>query len=346
MPRIIKTETRYEEHRDCRTAEQMTELCCEQAAALPCCEEVEPEWNGYSEEEVLKSLGITLDAAGRDGRGRLVEIQFELREKPCGEMVTKYDLSGGNCCDEIEPIVWNVEATPDLLPHGGEIWLYASGGIPPYAFSVTSHALSFDDGHRSWISDAPYARLHAGATFCGAAVVRVSDGCSTTEWIIRSDLGHWELIGAECVFPDATDWVGDPNYSYDELREKISGMYKQVESLDFDYWQADSVRCPVENGDPADRCLPDCGPSLVAHLESLRPAGVVHSPCMYANVAENRGWDNFGTLMDGASAVVHPTYATSFGCDGTGGLVGSGATPLFIAAYYTSENLYAYKWVC
>lgn len=229
MPRIIETETRYEEHRDCRTAEQMTALCCEDAPALPCCEEIEPEWNGYSEDDVLKSLGITLDAAGRDGSGRLVEIQFELREKPCGEMVTKYDLSGGNCCDEIEPIVWDHEATPEVLPAGESIMVYMQGGLPPYRFRVTNHALSWPDGRREWISAAPYAMLTAAETFCGGAVVYVDDSCGQVIGHVRSDLGSWQYIGNDCMLAgqqfDSTDgdtWI------------RQYGLYRQVEDVVYD----------------------------------------------------------------------------------------------------------------
>lgn len=209
--RVLETVTRYLDKPPCRTAEQMTKICCKTAEALPCSEKVEA-WDGYSDEEFAKKLNLNLDAQGRDEQGRYVEIRRIPRSGPCGEKVTRYNVDPRGCCDEATPMAWNAEATPDVLPHGQTIWIYATGGIPPYRFSVTSNGLFFDDGRRSWVNGVPYARLHAGETFCGAAAVKVSDGCSSAICVVRSDLDRWQTIGK--MLRDVQ--VGPPDIAYIE----------------------------------------------------------------------------------------------------------------------------------
>ena len=238
----------------------MTEICCKTTEALPCCEKVEV-WEGYNDDEIAKKLNLNLDAQGRDEQGRYVEIRRIPRSKPCGEKVTRYNVDPRSCCEEAEPVVWNAESTPDVLPHGETIWMYADGGIPPYRFSVTSHGLFFDDGRRTYETLWPIVRLHAGETFCGSAVVKVSDGCSEATTFVRSDIGQWLAVDTPYYrhgyCPATAKYVGGlgggPASSFGfgcNTYEPIiySGMYKIQENIRM---------CSMQQSDPTltDYCL-------------------------------------------------------------------------------------------
>lgn len=350
MPRIIETETRYTTEPPCRTAEEMAEICCEEAPALPCCEKTEGDWGGFTEEEVLAKLGIVLDAQGRDEQGRYVEIRFEPRDRPCGEMVTKYDLRKNNCCGEIPPLAWNHEATPDVLPHGGEIWLYATGGVAPYSFSVTNHALFFDDGRRSWVSNVPYARLHAGETFCGSAVVMISDGCSSAQLEVRSDLGGWVSLGPQCVL---TGLLG--THLGDLWFEAVHGRYRQVERVTLLSWAGPPGLSCYGGTAPAapgyeGKCLsgPNCNQKIMDAVATTRPVGTTISTCLIADPAVMQAQllsTIYGTYPDGAICS-QGSPIESFSCYYTDGASSSGSQYRKRGYYWTTLTLEAFEWLC
>lgn len=205
MARIVETKTHYQAKPPCRSAAQMTQLCCEPTAALQCCETVEP-WDGYTKEEVLDRLGIKLDAKGRDQRGRYVNIIRKERNKPCGEKRTVYDLSPKVCCEDVPPLEWRDDVTPDVLPAGSSIVIAWEGSDGRETIVKTSsNATWFSDGRKTAIGYGNSIELLAGPTFCGTTSVSVNDGCSEATVVIRSDQGQWVNRGPICALSAYTD---------------------------------------------------------------------------------------------------------------------------------------------
>lgn len=198
MSRVIETITKYSTDSPCKTAEEMEKVCCVPTAALQCCEKVEP-WGGYSQEEVLKKAGISLDEQGRDAQGRIVEVRFEQRSKPCGEKKTKYDTSLGNCCDQVEPIAVDTENSIEIIADNSTGIIYVTGGQIPFRVRVggvgfyIANTQNPADGFRDaeiFGRTIPIMTLDA----CGVGLFEIDDGCNVIVVEVRATNGSWFAI--------------------------------------------------------------------------------------------------------------------------------------------------------
>jgi len=148
--------------------------------------------------------------------------------KGCGTIYWNTVLTSLSCCDIAEPIVWDDESTPDILPADESIWIYVTGGIAPYTFKTSSNGTWFPDGRKTWVTDVPHAQLHAGPTFCGLTAVSVSDGCSSVSEEIRADQGEWYFLGYTCKMPGVPIQTTD-NFDGNQFQaHSISGRFKQT----------------------------------------------------------------------------------------------------------------------
>jgi len=259
--RIIETVVEYKPQPACKTPEQMEQICCETTEKLQCCEKYDGTWQGHTAQDLLGKYHPNLDAQGRDSSGRYVVIELAPRKNPCGEKVIEYDVSGGNCCDEVLALDWDYDATADVLPSGGSVSIFVSGGRGPYTFTTTNAETHFDNGSRSITSDVGHARLLATDDFCGATEVTVSDGCTSVSEFFRSDIGYWqELPDGDCVLPavpvpdEPELWHVAPSYNC-YLHEQYAvaavvdrGRYKQAEGAIVDCtWPPDGSGNPECN---------------------------------------------------------------------------------------------------
>lgn len=151
----------------------------------------------------------------------------------CGHTKYVQSLVPKNCCDGVPELSWDYEATPDVLPRGSQITVFAEGGIPPYTFQVFSSQLVFPSGGKSLVTGSRSAVVLAGPDFCGSAVVRVRDACSSADLIIRSDQGEWlprADLANQCILPGhAATYTAIPSVSYWRA-EAISGKWRAVET--------------------------------------------------------------------------------------------------------------------
>lgn len=214
------------------TPEEILELCCEVVPVDECSEvgKVTP-YEGADQSDIDKDAALEQARADNPGK-RILSVQIEdvgRPGKPCGEQHETWQ-DRLNCCDEVPQIYFDKGMTPEVLPAGGEIYIFASGGIPPYTFRTTSHATSFPDGRRDWTTIYPVALLSAGPTFCGLTAIYVTDGCSTDNMEIRSDIGEWYPLSNPCVLAGYPAVYGDiPGVSY-YTAEAVSGRYKTSET--------------------------------------------------------------------------------------------------------------------
>lgn len=174
-----------------KTAEQMTELCCEPRPKLQCREKVVGDIQPDTS-KALENLGLTLDANGRDQNGRLVKLVYKERKNPCGKIVHRYKIEQKNCCDEVEELAWNDEETAKTVTPGGRAYVTVTGGRLPMFVKVRGNGFTLDGynlrdgwvyGRSFWIYAADFA--------CGYGPITVDDGCSVLKGGIRSTLGGW-----------------------------------------------------------------------------------------------------------------------------------------------------------
>lgn len=193
--RIVETLTHYIPKDPCKTAAQMEEVCCTATDELQCCEEMEKEWSGYSADEIADEFGLDLDSQGRDSEGVYVKIIFKARENPCGEQLTKYDYSGKNCCDEIEPLeVYKDGSIQVLADYSSGIVILSEPSVKELTVSVRGNGFYADatTGER----DVKYKSGANGVAVqtrnaCGTCKVVISDGCSEVTHYIKSTNGQW-----------------------------------------------------------------------------------------------------------------------------------------------------------
>lgn len=201
MARVIATETvPAEPGSPCRTEAQMTALCCEPKPELPCCEKVVGEI-GPDMDKALENLGLELDAHGRDQNGRLVGIAWKARKNPCGKIVQRYDLTGKNCCDEVEPLEFDTANSVSVLAPGTSGIVRFTGGKLPALVKLRGNGFTLD-GYSlrdAWVASRAFV-VYAHDFACGFAPITLDDGCTTAKGGLRSTAGGWYLIGSATNF--------------------------------------------------------------------------------------------------------------------------------------------------
>lgn len=251
--RVLETVTRVAEpHQDCRTAEQMTDICCENAGALPCCEKVEA-WTGYSDQDFINNLELVLDAQGRDEQGRYVEIRRLPRSQPCGEKVTRYDLTSKICCEGIEELAFDAENSVDVIADNSYGIVTVTGGKLPLNVSVR--------GSGFWLDAAGTFRdgTVAGRTFaihtkdaCGSAEVTVSDGCSVVEKIIMTTEGQWVSVPLSEIPESFRNVTSEPFDNFQGSSQYLIGKQGQYRVKQYWSWGMQN-NVSIINTDP---CFP------------------------------------------------------------------------------------------
>lgn len=325
--RILNSETRYLDPSPWKSEQAMTDLCCTATGEVVCKEILDSaDWGGATAQEVLDHNGIKLDEQGRNAAGNYVKVQMLPRDVPCGRQLTRYDADQKDCCDGIEPVTIDSEATPDILPTSSSIVVYASGGVPPYIFTTTSNDTSFPDGRKTWVTTANHATLISGETFCGLTQLSVRDRCSQSSKLIRSSAGQWYSLGYTCKLPGAaTSWAGNSGATV----EVMSGKYKQTERIEHGTYGREEIPGGTSDSE------------IVAQV-CANHAPPYQSPCMSYNIDEIVGSvsDNgvsYGYCSNGA-VVYH----------GGGTLCGSPLRGCDIvgAAYLSGVDQFAYEWRC
>lgn len=277
--RVIETVVEYENQPPCKTAAEMEDICCEEAPALQCCEKLTGTWTGKTSAELLEEHYPNLDNLGRDSKGRKIVIELQPRKNPCGEKVIEYDVSTGNCCDEVlTDVVFDEDATPDLLPSGGSITLYVTGGRSPYTWETTVSTTHFNNGLKRIVTDSASVTLIAEEEFCGATSVNVTDQCTTDSMLIRSDLGSWVFVSNVCPTSlKGVDYNGGETHFVsgglgNDTAIHTSGQYKLYETLNTYGYEVTGYGCQGCETDPLTtrECFKEClGPPLCEIGEAL-----------------------------------------------------------------------------
>lgn len=188
MARIIETESIFAEKEEpCKTVDQMEQICCEPKPKLECCEKVvDPNWQGFTADEVRDKLGAE--------ENPYIEYRPKARKNPCGKLTHKYDLTPKNCCDEVEPLEIDTEASVSVLEPDTHGNVYFTGGKFPVLVKVRGNGFTLDgyNQREGWI-DGPNRgfTVYAHEFACGSAPITLDDGCSVAQGSVRSTVGRW-----------------------------------------------------------------------------------------------------------------------------------------------------------
>jgi len=225
------------------TEEEIISQCCKNVPVDGCSEVGRVgEYSGADQKYWDFDVDEALAKARADNpKSRIIGVQAEgigpPPGTPCGKLYESWQ-DRNNCCDGVEPLAWDMDITPDVLPHDRSIiiaWIGGTGG--EVTVTTSSNGTWFSDGRKSATGHGSSIELFAGETFCGATSVSVRDGCSTATIMIRSDTGRWVEKGPGCVAAgSAVDWTNPyQNVLYgtvvsgrDKIFETVESAYKVI----------------------------------------------------------------------------------------------------------------------
>ena len=128
----------------------------------------------------------------------------------CGTRYEETVIRPQNCCEDATPIVWDSENSVEVLAPETEGWVFVTGGVPPYNWSVRGQGFTFDGrALRDAITDVPYIRVYASALACGYAPITVTDGCSVANGSVDATVGVLHGICSGVEFWGGAESVGD-----------------------------------------------------------------------------------------------------------------------------------------
>jgi len=114
----------------------------------------------------------------------------------CGEWIIRQQISSNNCCDGVDPLVWDTSVSPETMtPNSSVIIGVTGGGKYPYIWEVSGYGFQFQNGSTKMITTGNQVRISALPIACGSARITVTDGCTTVVTDIRCTAGQWVARG-------------------------------------------------------------------------------------------------------------------------------------------------------
>lgn len=330
--RILNTYREYVDPDSRLTEAEIVALCCAKVPVDPCSEVGRvSDYTGAEQKNFNFDPDADLAAArAANPNIRILSVRTEgigpPPGMPCGKKHESWE-GHNNCCEDVTPLSWDMNVTPDVLPHNSSIiiaWTGGTGGET--TVTTSSNATWFDDGRKSATGYGTSIKLLSGETFCGATAVTVSDGCSEATVVIRSDLGQWVNRGPICALSGYAD--------VDFLQpigtwEKTLGKYRQVEIIAAPYLAFSDK--DYENDSVYTR-NPQYLPQVCADYESAK-LSCMGVPNIMIRVGE-------GTTLD----------RYRLGCPGGGGWADHAmyGYPQYEYVYQWAEtaSLVLYEWTC
>ncbi|MCB2218050.1 MAG: hypothetical protein KQH59_18465 [Desulfobulbaceae bacterium] len=197
--RIIATEVEYEplSEEERFTEEEQLDQCCEEVSVDECADvgkvsrfisRDQEEWDfdpdalaaEYEQQYGKRFLGVELHAVGPQGDCGVKEERWEGRL---------------NCCDEVEPLVYDFDDSADVLVPGTSGVIRFTGGRLPVLVSVRGNGFSLDGYNQrdGWVDGPTRAfRVYAHDFACGTCPITLSDGCSVDSGEVRATVGQWD----------------------------------------------------------------------------------------------------------------------------------------------------------
>jgi len=221
--RIINTYREPVPPSDVLSPEDILRICCKPTPVDECSEvgRLSPYEGADAEHRDFDEQAALEQARAENPGKRIIGVRAEgigaRPGQPCGEMHEKW-TGALNCCDEVEPMVWDSANSVEVLADLTDGWVFVTGGTKPYHWSIRGQGMTFDGWNlRDAITDAPCIRVYAGEYACGWSPIEVTDGCSTVLGGVRSTNGAWVELGQYAI-----DNLGVP-YNLDAMLRGYSG---------------------------------------------------------------------------------------------------------------------------
>lgn len=220
----------------------------------------------------------------------------------CGTRYEETKIIQRNCCDEVEPMVWDASVSVEVLAPGTYGIVGVTGGAPPYTWSVRGmgFALNPQGTLRDGVTDTPYVQIYATASACGFAPITVSDGCSVVSEGVKSTVGEWiKIRSAEVLLPclitgDISNFVGGDSTHADFIVTK--GKYKLRQQTYATYYGLECSGFGLNTCDPQDlnnelylSCIQAFYNAIPKSLTNVGGWHYINDHCFYENLYVD-GW--------------------------------------------------------
>ena len=203
------------------------EKCCEwPTTSLPQCARRTVNWRG----------GATINNGEQHYRDLYgASTRFVPLSPPggiCGEWTIEQRLMGSNCCDGVDPLVWDTDTSPETMPPSTRVLVAVlGGGRFPVTWTVRGRGFWLDPAHttRSVIAGSQ-VWLYADADACGCCDITATDGCTLVQGVVRCTVGRWQVLGdffpIYAYKPDEHGFFRQPASGYSG---RITGSGDQVD---------------------------------------------------------------------------------------------------------------------
>ncbi|MGV0961855.1 MAG: hypothetical protein ACOYB1_18675 [Limnohabitans sp.] len=336
------------------TEAEILSLCCKVVPVDECSEVgrvgvyegADEKHRNFDEDEALAQARAAYPKA------RILKVQVEgigpPPGTPCGKLYESW-IGRNNCCEGVPALAWNMDITPDVLPHGGSIIIAWEGGTGTYQVTTSSNGTYFSDGRKSATGTGHSIKLSASETFCGGTAVTVSDSCSEATITIRSDLGQWVSLGDKCGLPGAA-WNEVGLYQ----RQAISGNLKQIETVVVGHWYAGGLLCdtsgiftPMPGYEDTCHSGNDCQEWYCGKVTAVQPSEAFTSTCLAPNISAYTPADFSLHCSQSDGTLIGSGYPlTAYSCQWVGGGGGFGSKNVDGGHYAKTLSKTLYKWQC
>jgi hypothetical protein len=168
------------------------ELCCNAGppAHLPDCSLEKRTWKGGA--AIVNGVDYYRQIYGR--AVRIVPVAPD--GGICGEWTIRQLVSNANCCDLVDPPVWNDQVSAQVLSDNSQGTVMWSHSLGPYKVRVAGTGFWLDRlrSVKTLYTAVPWAEVYTSVA-CGICEVFVEDACgNSVSGVVRSTNGQWVKV--------------------------------------------------------------------------------------------------------------------------------------------------------
>lgn len=224
----------------------------------------------------------------------------------CGDWTIEQRLMGNNCCDGVDPLVWDTDTSPETMPPSTRVLVAVlGGGRFPVTWTVSGRGFWLDPAHttRSVIAGSQ-VWLYADADACGCCDITATDGCTRVQGLVRCTVGRWQVLGdfspIYAYKPDEHGFFQEPVNGYSGAiagsGDRYAGRYRLSDSGTGDpgggwTWSTWTVySAPDGRSGHWARCFPGPAGTAIDPIVGVFEIDTIHH---YDEIPEHRGCDVF-----------------------------------------------------
>lgn len=168
------------------------ETCCELPAfGLPKCSTITSIYKGGKGIEGGPEQYISLYGQ------KTTMIGVPPKDGVCGEVTVNQIKIPNNCCEDVDPIVWDDDNSAEIIADNSYGYVSVTGGGPLLTWTIRGNGFGIWGNKRTYTTTSRNISVSTEDA-CGTAIITVTDGCSSVIGYVRSTDGNWTVVSSEC----------------------------------------------------------------------------------------------------------------------------------------------------